>query len=97
MVHTQVYISHTLFQLLSGNGQRMPTTFAKQLTSEQIISLLVGGARPVRPDLLNAFKLLQRNNRFMRFVRDDLLAAWNSGTLFCFAVDNLRIQTGKFA
>ena len=75
----------------------MATTFAKQLTSEQIISLLVGGARPIRPDLLNAFKLLQRNNRFMGFGCYDLLAVRNSGALFGFTVDNLRFQTGKFA
>jgi hypothetical protein len=97
MVHTQVYISHTLLQLFSGNGQRVATTFAKQLASEQIISLLVGGAWPIRSDLLNAFKLLQRNNRFMGFGCYDLLAVRNSGTLLCFAVDNLRFQTGKFA
>ena len=75
----------------------MAAALAKQLPSEQIISLLVGEAWPTSPDLLNMFKLLQRNNRLMRFGCYDLLAVRNSGALFGFTVDNLRFQTGKLA
>ena len=57
VAHTEVNICFAIFKLLSGNLQRVPATFAEQLSPEQIESVVVSSTLIVGTYLLHPFKL----------------------------------------
>lgn len=65
VVHTEVNIRFPVFQLLSGNLQRVSATFTEELTPEQIKSLVQGGTALSCANLLYTLKLGIRYDGFV--------------------------------
>ena len=97
VVHAEVNIRLSAFQLLSGNLQRVSAAFTEDLSPEQIESLVQGGAAPSCANLLYTLKLRFLYDGFVGIGGHGLPLRGNRGMPLCLIVGDFRFQINQCA